>query len=138
MFMTQTLYYTDKMRNNSDIQIAYQIIEDLEEKGIKEGTKLAIIGHKDAKLNPICITGETVGISLFTMNYAVQPYYVNSNGIIIRLFKCLGYDYKEAKPEQTAEARIIAKDMPVWPEEGGIKIKDDYVVIKISEDELPI
>ena len=34
--MTETLYYTDKMKNESDIQIAYEIIHDLAEKGIKE------------------------------------------------------------------------------------------------------
>jgi hypothetical protein len=36
MYMTQTLYYTDKMRNESDIQTAYEIIHDLGENGVKE------------------------------------------------------------------------------------------------------
>lgn len=138
MYMTQTLYYTDKMRNESDIQTAYEIIHDLGENGVKEKNVLAIVGHRDAKLNPVCITGETVGISLFTTNYAAAPYYFHSSSIILRLFKCLGYSYNLATPEQIQEARVEAQNMPVWPETGSIKVHNGYVIVKISEDELPL
>lgn len=138
MYMTETLYYTDKLRNESDIQIANEIIHDIGELGIKENNVLAIIGHRDAKLNNACITGETVGLSLFTMNYAVMPYYFNSSSIIIRLFNCLGYNYVLATPDQIQEARKEAQNMPVWPEKGSIKSYNNYIIVKISDDELPL
>lgn len=138
MYMTQTLYYTDKMRNESDIQTAYEIIHDLGENGVKENNVVAIVGHRDARLNPVCKTGETVGVSLFTTNYNAAPYYFHSSSIILRLFKCLGYSYTLATPEQIQEARIEAQNMPVWPEEGSIKTYNNYVIVKISEDELPL
>ena len=138
MYMTGTLYYTEKMRNETDIQTAYEIIHDLGENGIKEKNVLAIVGHRDAKLNPVCKTGETVGISLFTTNYAAAPYYFHSSSIILRLFKCLGYSYNLATPEQIQEARVEAQSMPVWPAKESIKIHNGYVIVKISEDELPL
>ena len=138
LYMTETLYYTEKMRNESDIRIAYEIINDLGRNGVKENTKVAIVGHQDARLNPTCIKGETVGISLFTLNYGVKPYYVHTNAGIIGLFKCLGYSYKEPTTENMLEARNIAKEMPIWPKEGSIIKKEDYVIVKISDDEMPL
>ncbi len=138
MYMTQTLYYTDKMRNHFDIQTAQSIIEDLEAHGAKEGMPLAIVGHKEAKLNPVCKMGETVGVSMFTLNYNIEPFYIHSSSMIIRLLKCLGYHYVVVSPEQMYEARKTAQNMSVWPEEGSILPYHGYYIIKISEDELPL
>ncbi len=138
MVKTQNLYYTDHMRNESDIQTAYEMSNDIKKHGIVEGNRIAIVGHRNAKLNPVCQIGETVGVSLFTMNYYAPPYYLNSTSGILRLFRCLGIMYYECSAEEMQEARKTAQDMPVWPEEGSIKECNNYVIVKISEDELPL
>ncbi len=138
MVTTQRLYYTDHMRNESDIQMAYEIADDLGELGFTEDKKVAIIGHKEARLNAVCQVGETVGKSIFSTGYDVSPYYTNSSSVILRLFRCLGMQYYKCTSEQIKEARIIAKDMTVWPKEGSIKEYNGFVIIKISEDDLPL
>lgn len=138
MVTTQRLYYTDHMRNELDIQMVYEIADDLGELGFTENKKIAIIGHREARLNAVCQVGETVGKSLFSTGYDVAPYYTNSSSVILRLFRCLGMEYYKCTTEQIKEARTVAKDMKVWPEEGSIKEHNGFVVVKISEDDLPL
>lgn len=138
MIRTQRLYYTDHVRNQSDIEMACQIANDMGRAGAKEGSAVAIVGHKNARLNEVCQIEETVGVSLFTMNFNAQPYYINSTGGILRIMRCMGIMYSGCSVEQMKQARIAAQDMPVWPEEGSIKLEDGFVVVKISEDDLPL
>ena len=132
---TLNLYYTDNMRNSSDIQYVYDIAKDMNELGITEGCGVVFIGRKDARLNNVCQTGELVGTSLFTMNYNVPPYYSQSSSLILRLFRVLGYKYYDCSPEQVDEAREYSKKMPNWPQKGSIVVNNGYVIVKLSESE---
>lgn len=138
MIRTQRLYYTDHIRNQSDIEMATSIAEDIGRAGGKEGSKVAIVGHRGARLNAVCQIEETVGVSLFTMNFNAPPYYINSTSGILRIMRCMGIMYTECSPEEMKEARNVAQEMPIWPEEGSIKLQNGFVIVKISEDDLPL
>lgn len=132
---TLKLYYTENMRNDSDIQYVYEIAKDMNELGITEGAGVVFIGKKEPRLNNVSQTGEIIGVSLFTMNYNVPPYYSQSSSLILRLFRVLGMKYYDCSPEQVDEAREYSKDMPIWPMEGSIVVHNGYVIVKLSESE---
>lgn len=139
LFTIEQLYYTDYTRNKTDIQIAHEIASDISKLNLGEvpEQRIAFVGHREARLNSVCIKGETIGQSLFLVCYNAPPYYFFSTDIIVRLYRVLGIDYNPATEEQVKKARVYAKDMPVWPAEGGVKQVEDFIVVKLSEDELP-
>lgn len=139
MSISQTFYYTDMQKTDFEIEISNQLIHDLKERGIEEKSTIAIIGHKEPKLNKACITGEIAGISSYNVNYFAYPYYVYSTSDILGVWRCLGYDYKACSSKQAEEARRVVESegMPNWPEEGSIKNCGEYYLIKLSDDDLP-
>lgn len=139
MSITETFYYTDKFKNDFEIEISNQIVHDLKERGIEEKNTIAIIGHIDPPFNKICLPGEIVGSSSYNANYYGNPYYVNSTANILGVWRCIGYDYKACSVEQAERARKIVQEenMPDWPLEGSIKDCGDFYLLKISDDELP-
>lgn len=139
LFATQTLYYTDNMRNESDTQIAYEISDDISALNLGEipSYNIAFIGYREARLNPVCQVGETIGQSLFFVSHNAYPYYYYSTNIIVRMFNVMGITYTGATVEQIESARVYAQDMPVWPSEGSIIKAEDLIIVKLSEDKLP-
>ena len=140
MSITETFYYTDKFKNDFEIEISNQIIHDLKEKGIEEKSTLVIIGHVDPPFNKLCQIGEIVGTSSYNASHYAYPYYMYSTANILGLWRCMGYDYQGCNGEQAERARKIVdqeRDMPNWPAEGSIKDCGDFYLLKISDDDLP-
>ncbi len=50
--------------------------------------------------------------------------------------KTLGIDV-EAESKYRNKAVKAAEDMPCYPQEGYIKVKENYVVIKMSDTQIP-
>ena len=139
MSTMQRFYYTENYITEYEISLSNQIIKDLQSRGFNENSKVVLIGYKDVPLNSTCLTGEMVGVSSYNYNYAAFPYYLHSTDNILGVWRCLGYDYISCRPEEINEVReyLLKEEMPNWPEEGSIRKYNDFVIIKLSEDELP-
>ena len=140
MSITETFYYTDKFKNDFEIEISNQIVHDLKEQGIEEKSTIVVIGYKDPPFNKLCKVGEIVGASSYNSTYYAYPYYVYSTANILGVWRCIGYDYEGCNPEQAERARKVVEqegNMPNWPSEGSIKDCGDFYLLKLSDDNLP-
>ncbi len=141
-YTTLKLFYTDDVRYQSDAQYAYQISESLKREGIEENTlPVVFIGKISAGSNNDCLEydqdySEYFGASIWGMNAGETPRYFWSTQLGSLFMQSLGIKYYNADETQVEEGRTIAKEMNCWPQENSIKVvNEEYVVVKLSEDE---
>jgi hypothetical protein len=135
----QQFFYTDDVREKTDEMTALRIADDISEvSGSKEDSYPVIfIGRREAELNKSCTELEDsyLGKSVFEFDFYAPPYYYHSTYRILRFFASLGMEYAYPTSEQVAEAREESKDMPLWPQEGSVAVKDGKIIVKLSEDD---
>ena len=51
------------------------------------------------------------------------------------MMKTLGYEIENVSQDQIMSARLMAVDMPCWPEVGSVVDEGEYILVKLSEDE---
>lgn len=136
------LFYTDDVRYQADVQYAYQIAESLKQKGIEENSlPIAFIGRLPAGTNSSCISrdfndAEYYGETVWGLHSMIEPNYYWSSQSGTTFMRTLGIKYDSASKEQVAVGRKIAKKMNCWPQKSSIKVvKNEFVVVKLSEDE---
>ncbi len=132
--ITSKLYYGDHQTRENDIQIAYELIHDMQEFGIKEGDMIYFYGHFDDKMNKSAMSGEAIGYSLFENGWMMNPLYWFSTESILKLFRALGYEYTLMPSEFAEGAKEYAEEIEAcWPEEGCMIKTDKYYVVKLAE-----
>ena len=128
------MQYTEDIRFQEDMRLASQIELKVEEEVGEINKPLAFIGTHDATLNNSCIRGELIGRSIFNFDSEALPHYLNSSKRICNLLRIMGINFNNVTEEQMIEARMIALDMPSWPQKGSIKEENDYIIVKLSND----
>ncbi|MDI4650304.1 glucosyltransferase domain-containing protein [Cohnella hashimotonis] len=124
------LFYSDYLRYQDDVKLAVQIGDQIEETTGSYETDLpvAFIGqHKQAESMNI-IKQEVLGFSLFEWDQG-NPYRMN------RFMGSLGYNYLLPSSEQTEIALKLSKDMPMWPQKGSVALKNNVIIVHLSEDQ---
>lgn len=135
IYKLENLYYTEHMRLQSDINVSYQIINELEQLGIEEDDTIIFVGEKEAKLNKTCNKGETIGKSMFERPQATEKLTWYTSRQILLLFRALGYEYTLPRIDQAEEAEKFAENIEnVWPEKESIVSNNGYFIVKLSED----
>lgn len=131
------IFYTYDIISESDKIKATKISYDLDKVIAKEGNlPIAFIGSVDAGVNPACCdTSEWSYLfdSNLLANEVLEPHYYWSGGYITGWYGMYGINYVAASREQVVAAIEESKNMNIWPNEGGIKVKDGIIIIKLSE-----
>lgn len=133
---TQRLVYTDQVRAQEDLTLASAVQQRIyEAAGVNK--PLAFVGVYQNRLNLSCLRGQLIGCSIFNFNSEELPHYTGSSWRICGIASAAGFDFVRATDEQIYQGRILAQDMPCWPQDGSVVDAGDYVVIKLSEDLWP-
>ena len=133
---TLRLNYTDAKRYERDVEIASAIQLALTEVGADETTPIAFYGHIPTSLNNACmIVSEPLYHSVFDWDWFLEPQYSFSSTRMVDFLNAQGCEYKAADAE-VFESVVpdTAKDMPCFPAEGSVVMKDGIVIIKLNEE----
>lgn len=65
----------------------------------------------------------------------IEPHYFGSSTRIVQFMQSIGININVSPREHFTPARQLAQTMPCWPIEGSIQETDDFIVVKLSEDQ---
>lgn len=133
--VTEDFYYTDRMRYDQDAYLGRELIQEIQAVSGEEEYPVVVIGRKPFQGNNSCLTGEIFGKSFFDHDVEVEPVYYWSTRRVLGFLHTLGGDFNQIPMEWTQTAVSDSKDMPAWPAEGSVAVKDNMVIIKLSETE---
>lgn len=136
---TFRLWYTEDMKCKVDSFILQKVnlaIDSLNLGTEAAGYPVAFVGDYSPKLNSGCInTKETVywlhDLSIGTSCWErvnEQP-----NRLIRIMSDQLGVDYTTSDYETQNHAREISRDMPAYPADGYVQLRDGIVIVKMSD-----
>lgn len=134
---TMRLVYTDNIRSQEDTSTISAIMEKVEEVA-SPSIPIVFIGHRNANLNNACIRGEMIGASILNWDIYNHPHYMASSSRIVGMCNVLGWHYQAiSNADDLLEARIIAQNIPSFPQEGSIVSTERFVLVKLSDDLWP-
>ncbi|WP_433747676.1 glucosyltransferase domain-containing protein [Paenibacillus amylolyticus] len=124
------LFYGDYMRYQNDVRLANQIgavISNLNQ-GEDPSLPVLFVGKYPQKQDENVIKQEVLGYSFYEWD--------GSETKRIRLFmKSLGYDYISPTEQQRKIGNEAAVNMPAWPYKGSVAIKNDIIIVNLSENQ---
>ncbi len=125
------MFYSDYENFRQQKILAISIEDKLRKDNIDPEKTLVFVGNYASGGEGIIYKGETMVRTFF--EWDAMSNNIGSNNRIRDFLNLIGY-YKYELPtkEQYEEAKIIATRMPVYPEEGYIQEKSDYVIVKLS------
>ncbi|MBE5883521.1 MAG: hypothetical protein E7291_03710 [Lachnospiraceae bacterium] len=118
------IYYSAHIISELDMELGYEMgTAIVKEVGNAEANKpLYVVGkyrHQTPILNEVGMEGR----SIFLRSHVYKVY----------LFNYLGFPFKVGNEKSNLMAQEIAKDMPLWPEEGCILETEDYIIVHLSD-----
>lgn len=136
------IFYTYDIISESDKITALQLNYDIDRVLAEEGQMpIAVIGTMDARRNPACCSEEETSWSflfqssiLQNMNMELKYYW--STCYFVNWFRMYGIEYAWASQEQVQMAAEESHSMEVWPNEGGICVRNGICIIKLSDTEI--
>ncbi len=132
--VTGRLYYTDWCRYEQDAALGRTVIEKIEQIKPDERMPVVVIGGREFSGNHSCVTGEVIGRSFFNYDREVEPVPFWSTRRILGFLHTLGADYAQVPQERMGEAMECGANMPVWPKEGCVQVKNGMIIVKLSSD----
>lgn len=133
---TEALYYTDRCRYEQDEAMGYAMIERIRQVNPQGGElPVMVIGKKEFEGNNSCVTGEVMGTSFFDYDLEAEPRQFWSTWRVLGFLHTLGADFPQLTEERIPEAVEYSTDMPCWPAEGSVQIKDGMIIVKLSDEE---
>lgn len=140
MLFTQTqdvmrLLYTDDIRQQEDLRNMELIYERIIDVSGETRKPVAFIGEIKANLNNASIRGESIGLSVLTLNSVVEPHYYMSSLRTSEMLQAMGMNIESVNEEQLIEARKSAANKPRWPSKESVYDAGDMIVVKLSDDQ---
>ncbi|MFS0775276.1 glucosyltransferase domain-containing protein [Neobacillus sp. 3P2-tot-E-2] len=131
-YLTANLLFSEHVKYEEDVTLANRINIQLDSMGIsdRKNYSLIILGKHEPE-NVINLKGETLGHSFFAWDMGTKQ------GTTIRavvFMRTLGYPFQKPTDEQLNYAHSIKQEMTVWPDKNSIRIENDSIIIKLSED----
>jgi hypothetical protein len=126
------LYYSDQMRYNEDVRLAYELdnlITQVQPKGKKLPVALAGLYHSGSRFHANFLEGEMLGNSVFRQGPSI---YQSTDGGLA-FMKSLGINFDMPNNSQLNQALREAASMPAYPDPGCVKRTRDFIVVRISE-----
>ena len=136
IFFNKSMYYADDLRNDMDINLANEIYKDVsaEVENISD-YYIMIIGRNNQQLPASALSGEVMGVSLFNFNSEIEPKYFWSTDRIVQIWKIEGkQSVKGANYANKALEYVNNNEMKSYPQKGYIKIIDDLIIVKLSDN----
>lgn len=128
------LGYTDRVRYEGDVRLAYSIMDELDRlEDDAHSYPVVFVGKREAVLNNSCVRSETIGYSFFEMDTEVEPYGFFNTRRIVCFMHTLGGNYAIGNADQLVMAREYARDMACYPKEGSIAVNDGCIIVKLSD-----
>lgn len=125
--ITDRLFYTQYVTYQQDAAYCTQIAHSIAELGIGEFPSLPVVlvGSRYAHLNKDTIRGDEVGLSTFETE-SISP-----SGTLL-FMRTLGLNYVVPTSEQFKKGAQISTDMPIWPAQNSIQVRDNMIIVKLS------
>lgn len=121
----QHLQYSRQFEMEQVNIYSMQVINSIKSICQDENPHIVFVGNKVMPWNSAAIRGSDATNSVI-MDAQWYILYLNARG-----FSC-----SMASENQIREGRKIAQTMPIYPREGSIKCVDDYIIVKLTEDNL--
>lgn len=122
------LFYSDYLRYQNDLNLSRKIsnrIYDLDIENI-ENYPVVYLGKKETELIPNLIRQELIGYSIYEWD--------NGNYKRMQHFMTLTTSkFKLATEDDLNKAKEIGKGMPNWPSKGSVALKENMIIVKLSE-----
>lgn len=133
-FITNRIFYSEKVRFNSTVQLSYEIKNriDLLDLGDVPDQPVVFIGSPADACNASCIPENQIagmtGWSTFRLTVtSYQGTFVKNN-----FMRGLGITYHRPNKSQVDKAVAISADMSSWPSTKSIKLSQGLIIVKFS------
>lgn len=121
------IFYGEYMKYQMDVALASKISMriDMLDLGEMPNKPVVYIGnHRPNYREEVVLRKECIGYSFFEWETAPR----------MELFMdTLGYIYKRPTQEQRELGKVYAKDMPVWPHNGAVAVKEDMIIVNFPD-----
>ena len=119
--------YTEDIRYQEDRMVAQKIANDLYDIDGAKDLPVVFIGTRQIQLNEACLQYDMYGMSYFQWDYGVS-------WRILGFMETMGIHFEDGS-QYREKAVKTAKHMKSYPEKGYIKVKKNYVIVKLSDVE---
>lgn len=133
--MTSRLYYTQYTQYEEDVRVAAKISDRIEQLNLGETPTQPVmyVGRRASHKNNSCIQDEQlelIGRSYFAVSFSTN----HGTWVMHNFMETLGYDYEMSLDEKKiATAEKYAADMPVWPAQGSVALKDGIIIVNLGQ-----
>lgn len=138
-YISSRLYYAEDIRNDSDVLLANDIYKDVS--ALVDDVSdyhIFILGLNEINMPESAYEGEMMGKSLFNAHAVIEPYHYWSTRSIQDIWKIQGKkvfkDNDKKLSKEVIDYMDSKEDIPNYPNKDSIMIKDDLVIVKISDD----
>lgn len=133
MFINK-LFYSNYLRFQYDINLSNQIADRILELDLSNKNEYPVVylGKVETPIIPNMVKQEVIGYSIYEWD--------NGNYVRIQALMTMSGEnnklvyYLEKDNETLQKAKKLAKYMPSWPSKESVALKDDLIIIKLSED----
>ncbi len=135
---TLRLWYTDDVKCRIDMEIMEDVVGEIQELnlGYAPPNQVVFVGNLHPELNESCYDIQPTEYSVFDCSVGVSCWRrVNEqpNRLVKMMKEHLGVEYVRADWDRIEYARTIAGDMPCYPDEGYVQLRDDLIIVKMGE-----
>lgn len=138
-YISSRLYYAEDIRNDSDLLLANNIYKDVS--ALVDDVSnyhIFIIGFNEINLPASAYEGDMMGKSLFNVHAVLEPYHFWSTSSVQDIWKIEGKKAFKDNDKELSKKVIdyidSEEDIPNYPNKDSIIIKDDLVIVKLSDD----
>jgi hypothetical protein len=135
--ITAQLYYSDQMRYNEDVRLAYEL-KNMITQVLPGNEKLpvVIVGayFVSSQFQANFISGESIGKSFFDTSFRFPKNTANRTRLVLVFMRTLGINFEMPGEYQIEQAEKEAASMPHYPNPGCVKRVQDYIVVRLSEN----
>ena len=126
------LWYTEDMKDKMDMAVVQKVINQVDQLGLGAEPQLPMVfvGDYSPRINRACIDTHadlSIGVSCWE-RVNEQP-----NRLVRMMENHFGVSYQRADGERVVRAREIARDMPSYPDQGYVQVREGMIVIKMSD-----
>jgi len=135
--ITAQLFYSDQMRYNEDVRLAYELnhlITGVQSKTEKLPVVFTGAYMVSSQFKANFIRGESIGGSFFDVSFRFPKNTIRRTYIVLAFMRSLGINYAMPNENQIERAIKEAASMPPYPDSNCVKRMQDYIVVRLSED----
>lgn len=134
---TLRLWYTDDVKCRIDMEIMEDVVDEIHELGLgySPSNQVVFVGNLHPKLNESCYDINPSEYSVFDCSVGVSCWRrvdEQPNRLVRMIQSHLGMEFVRADWDRIVHARDIAGDMPCYPNEGYVQLREDIIIVKMG------